>query len=125
MAWVIENTTLATTLMTAVRDAIDAGAAGGKVKIYNAADALLMTFTLATTSGTVSTGTLTFTTGGGISGSYVADGTADNATITDSDDNVCLSTTSVETSNADLVLSSLDITSGLTVTLISGAMQHG
>ena len=111
--------------MTAVRDLIDAGAAAGKLKIYTSGlGTLLVTFTLADPSGSVSGSVLTLDFDPDISATAAATGTAAAATITDSDDTVIISGLTVGTSGTDIVLDSASITSGQTVTLATGTITH-
>ena len=120
MTWTIESATLPSAMMDEVAAEIDGGAAGGYLAAYDGATKLV-TFTFDATAGTESGGVLTISSTP-ITGSYVADGTIDNCSIFDSNDNEILSTTSVGTSNADVVFSSLGVSSGLTITLESGAL---
>lgn len=113
------------TRMTAVRDAIDAGAAAGYMEICSASyAAVLATITLADPSGTISSGVLTF------SGMPKSDTSADNtgtaaiARIKDSNGNVIVSGLTVGTSDTDIVISSTSIVAGDTVTLNSATITH-
>lgn len=113
------------TRMTAVRDAIDAGAGAGYLEICSAAYAsVLATITLADPSGTISGGVLTF------SGMPKSDTSADNtgtaaiARIKDSNGNVIVSGLTVGTSGTDIVISSTSIVAGDTVTLNSATITH-
>ncbi len=116
---------MAATLSTAARNAacaavtalIDAGAAGGKLKIYTSGAALLVTITLATTSfGAPSTGVATLASTP-LSGTASGTGTADNATITDDADVVIMSGTLAA---FGITLDNTSINSGQTVTITSG-----
>ena len=117
--------------LTAIANAIDAGAAGGKVKFYSGtrpstggtATTLLGTVTCATVCGTVSGGVLTFA-------SFTEDSSADAtgvatwARITDSNDTfVC--DCSVGTSGADINLNSTSITAGGIIRITSGSLTAG
>ena len=113
------------TRMTAVRDAIDAGAGAGYLEICSAAyAAVLATITLADPSGTISSGVLTF------SGMPKSDTSADNtgtaaiARIKDSNGNVVVQGLTVGTSSTDIVISSTSIVAGDTVTLNSATITH-
>lgn len=123
---VIYAAALRTTRMTAVRDAIDAGAGAGKLKIGTTAmGTVLATLTLADPSGTVSGDVLTLDFDPDISDTSAdATGTAAAATITDSDDNVIVSGLTVGTSGTNIVLDSTSISAGQTVTLTSGTLTH-
>ncbi len=119
------STTLKSTRMTAVRDAIDAGSAAGTVEIGTTSMAsVLATITLADPCGTVSSGVLTFSMPQSDT-SADATGTAAEARIKDSNGNVIISGLTVGTSGANINLSSLAITTGDTVTLSSGTITHG
>lgn len=113
------------TRMTAVRDAIDAGAGAGYLEICTASYALVLaTITLADPSGTISGGVLTF------SGTPLSDTSADNtgtaavARIKDSNGNIIVSGLTVGTSGTDIVLNSTSITAGQQVTLNSATLTH-
>lgn len=111
--------------MTAIRDLIDAGSGPGKLKIRNSSDTVLATILLADPSGTVSGGTLTFDFDPDVSDTSAdATGTAANAIITDSDDVTVVSGLTVGLSDADIILDSLSINAGQTVTLATGTITH-
>lgn len=123
---VVYATTLKTTRLNAVVTAIDAGSAAGKLKIRNSSNTVLATLTLADPCGTVSGDTLTFDFDPDISDSSAdATGTAENAIITDSDDNVIVSGLTVGTSSTNVVLDSTSITAGQVVTITTGTITHG
>jgi hypothetical protein len=116
---------MAATLSTAARNAacdavvdlIDAGAAGGKLKIYTSGAALLVTITLSTTAfGAAATGVATLA-GTPLSGTATGAGTADNATITDDADTVILSGTLAA---FGITLDNTSIAIGQTVIVTSG-----
>jgi hypothetical protein len=115
---------LKTTRMQAVRDAIDAGAAG-KLEIGTAGmAAVLVTITLADPASTVSGDTLTLA-GTPKSGTASGTGTAAAARIRTSADADVVTGLTVGTSGTDIILDSVSITSGQTVTINSGTIQHG
>lgn len=123
---VVYATTLKTTRLNAVITAIDAGSGAGKLKIYTSGGStLLATLTLADPCGSASTDTLTFDFDPDISATAAATGTAAEATLTDSDDNVVVSGLTVGTSGTNIVLDSVSITSGQTVTIATGTITHG
>lgn len=110
--------------MTQVLNAIDGGASFGYIEICTAAyAAVLATITLSDPCGTVGTQALTLT-------MPKSDTNADNtgtaaiARIKDSNGNVIVSGLTVGTSSTDIVLSSLAITAGDTVTLNSAVITH-
>ena len=110
--------------MTQVLNGIDAGASYGYIEICSAAYALVLaTINLADPCGTVGTQALTLT-------MPKSDTTADNtgtaavARIKDSDGNIVVSGLTVGTSGTDIILSSLAITAGDTVTLNSAVITH-
>ena len=114
-----------TARMTAVVTTIDAGTGAGKLVIGTTGmGTTLATFTLADPCGTVSTDTLTLDFDPDLSTTAAASGTAAAAIITDSDDNTVISGLTVGTSGTDIVLDSASITSGQTVTLATGTIQH-
>lgn len=115
-------------------DAIDAGAAGGKLKIYNgsrpatggAATTLLGTLTFSTTSAPAPAGgVLTFDP---ITPDTSADatGTATWARITDSDDNFVMDLNVGATgSGADIELSTTSIVAGGVISVTSATITEG
>ena len=111
--------------MQAVVDAIDVSAAG-KLKIGTTGMAsILATLTLADPCGTVSGDVLTFDFDPDISDTSADNtGTAAEATITDSADNVIVSGLTVGLSAANVILDSLSITAGQTVTITAGTLTH-
>lgn len=118
-------TAVKTARMEAVVTKIDEGASAGKLKIYTTGlGTLLATFTLADPCGTVSGAVLTFDFDPDLSTTAAATGTAAAATITDSDDEVMISGLTVGTSGTDIILDSVSITSGQTVTLTTGTITH-
>ena len=121
---VIYAAAVRTARMNEVLNAIDGGDNAGKLKIYTAADALLATLTLADPSGSVSGDTLTFDFDPDISSAASGTGAPAKATITDSDDNEIVTGLTVGTSDANIVLDSVSITSGQTVTITAGTLTH-
>jgi hypothetical protein len=118
-------TALKSTRMTAVLTAIDAGSAGGKLEIGTTAmGSVLATITLADPAGSVSNGVLTLTMP---RSDTAADntGTAAAARIRDSDNNDVVTGLTVGLSASDIILDSLSITAGQTVTISSAAITHG
>lgn len=111
----------------AFRDLIDAGSAGGSLKIRDASDVLLAEIPLADPCGTVSavTGVLTFDVTSAEDTSADATGTAAYGEFCDSDGNVHLSLPAeagLSAVSGKLVLNSLSIVSGGPVTLISATV---
>lgn len=118
-------TAVKTARMNAVVAQIDEGAGAGKLKIYTSGGStLLATFTLTDPCGAVSGAVLTFDFDPDLSTTASDTGTAAEATITDSDDEVKVSGLTVGTSSTDVVLDSVSITSGQTVTLATGTITH-
>lgn len=117
-------TTVKTTRMQAVRDAIDAGVGAGTIEICSAAyAAVLVTFTFSDPASSVATDTLTF-----LSLPKNANagntGTAAIARIKDSTGTVVCQGLSVGTSGTDIIISSTSITSGLGYSLTAGTIVH-
>lgn len=117
--------------LTSILSAIDAGATGGLIRIYNGtrpatggtATTLLGTLVCATTAGTVANGVLTFDSITEDSNA-AASGTATWARIVDSAGNfVC--DASVGTSGADINLNSVTITVNGIIRLTSGTLTAG
>lgn len=123
---VIYAAAVRTARMNEVLDAINAGAGPGKLKIGTAAMAsVLAVLTLADPAGSVSGDVLTFDFDPDISDTSADNsGTAAAATITDSDDNVIVSGLTVGTSGTNIVLDSVNITAGQTVTITAGTLTH-
>ena len=118
-------TDVKTDRMQAVVDQIDAGAGAGYIEIGTAAmAATLATITLADPCGTVTGAVLTFTMPKSDT-SADADGTAAAARIRDSDNNDCITGLTVGTGSEDIVLDSVSITTGQTVTINSATITHG
>ncbi len=113
------------TRMTAVRDAIDAGAGAGYIEIGTAGmAAVLVTITLADPSATISGGVLTLS-GTPKSGVASGTGTAAAARIRTSAAADVVTGLTVGTTGSDINLDSTSITSGQTVTITSGTITHG
>lgn len=114
-----------TTRMQAVRDAIDAGA-NGKLEIGTAGMALVLaTITLADPASSVAGSILTLL---GVPLSDVAadaTGTAAAARIRTSADADVVTGLTVGLSGTDIILDSVDITAGQTVTITAGTITHG
>jgi hypothetical protein len=112
--------------LNAVITAIDAGAGPGTLEIGTSGMAsVLAILTLADPSGTASGATLTFDFDPDISDTSAnASGTAAEARIKDSDGTVIISGLTVGTSGTDIVLDSVSITAGQTVTLTTGTITH-
>jgi hypothetical protein len=111
--------------LNAVVAQIDAGAGAGKLKIRDSSNVVLATLTLADPCGTVSAGVLTFDFDPDISDTSAdASGTAANAIITDDADTTVISGLTVGTSGTNVVLDSVSITAGQTVTITAGTITH-
>lgn len=123
---VVYPTALKNTRMTAVRDAIDAGAGPGKLEIGTAGMAsVLATITLDDPSGSIANGVLT------LDGFPKSDTSADNtgtaaaARIRTSADADVVTGLTVGAGSGDVNLDSVDITAGQQVTINSAAITHG
>ena len=125
---------MATTYSTAAKNArldavaalIDAGASPGKLKLYTAADALLVTFTLADPcAAAAAAGVLTFDFDPDLTAAAGATGTAAKATFTDSADTVVISGLTVGTSGADVIVDNTSINSGQNCTATACTITHG
>lgn len=112
--------------MTAVRDQIDGGSGPGILEIGTAAmGTTLATITLGDPSGTVAgAGVLTLSGFPRSDTAADATGTAAAARIRDSNGNVVISGLTVGLSGTDVILDSLSITSGQTVTINSVVFTH-
>lgn len=101
----------------------------GKLKLFTAADALLATFTLASTAGTVSGSVLTLSdangaTAGILNATASGAGTATKASITTSGDVDVITGLTVGTSGADLVMDNNVLASGQAITINSASITH-
>lgn len=118
-----------TSRMTAVRDAIDAGGAAGKLEICSASYAtVLATITLGysgASTGTISGAVLTLAGFPRSDTSADATGTAAVARIRTSANADVITGLTVGTSGSDVILDSLSITAGQTVTINSATFTHG
>lgn len=113
------STAAKTARLNAVIAQIDAGAGPGTLEIGTAGMAsVLAVLTLADPCGTVAGDVLTFDFDPDISDTSAA------ARIKDSNGTVIISGLTVGTSAADIILDSVSITAGQTVTLTSGTITH-
>lgn len=122
---VIYTTAVKTARMTATRDQIDAGSGPGVLQIGTTGMAsILAEITLDDPSGTVTSGVLS------LSGFPKSDtsanntGTAAAARIRDSSGTDVITGLTVGLSAADIILDSVSITAGQTVTINSAAITH-
>lgn len=122
---VVYTTAVKTARMTAVRDQIDAGAGAGVLQIGTTGMAtVLAEFTLNDPSGTIASGVLTLSGFPKSDTSANASGTAAAARIRDSNATDIVTGLTVGTSAADIILDSVSITTGQTVTLNSATITH-
>lgn len=125
---------MAVTYTTAVKAArmtsvVTAIGTSGKLKLFTSADALLATFTLAATAGTVSGAVLTFSdqnggTAGILNTTASGAGTAAKASVTTSADVDIITGLTVGTSGADLIMDNNILTSGQAITVNSATISH-
>ena len=122
---VVYDPTVRTARMQAVLDEIDAGAGAPSMEIGNAGFAsVLATIPLANNPpGSVTGDVLTFTMPQSDT-SADATGTAAEARIKDGDGNIQISGLTVGTAATDVILDSVSITAGQTVTINSGTITH-
>jgi hypothetical protein len=120
------STATKTARLQAVINQIDAGPGPGTVEIGTAGMAsVLAILTLADPCGTVSVDVLTLDFDPDISDPAAdATGTAAAARIKDSTGTVVISGLTVGTSGTDIILDSVSITAGQTVTLTTGTITH-
>lgn len=120
------STAVKTARMDAVIAQIDAGAGPGTLEIGTTGfGSVLAILTLADPCGTAASGVLTFDFDPDISDSSAnATGTAAEARIKDNGGTVCISGLTVGTSGTDIILDSVSITAGQTVTLTTGTITH-
>lgn len=104
--------------------------ASGKIKFFTAADALLVTFTLAATAGTVAgTGVLTFSdnngaTAGILNATATAAGAVAKAVICTSADVDVVTGLTVGTSGSDFIIDNTNLAIGQGVTVNSATLTH-
>lgn len=119
------TTAVKTARMNAVKDQIDAGAGAGVLEIGTSGMAsVLATITLADPCGTVTNGVLTFSGMPRSDTSADASGTAAAARIRDSNNTDIVTGLTVGTSGTDIILDSVSITAGQTVTINSATITH-
>ena len=111
--------------MTAVRDQIDAGSGPGVLQIGTTGmGTVLIEVTLADPSGTVTGGVLSLSNFPRSDTSANATGTAAAARIRDSSGTDVITGLTVGLSAADVILDSVNITAGQTVTINTAAFTH-
>lgn len=125
---------MAVTYSTAVKNArmeavVAAIGVSGKLVFLTSADAVLCTFTLAATAGTVSAGVLSFSDANGGTAGILntvgsADGVAAKAKITTSADVDVITGFTVGTSGTDFVIDNTNIATGQSVTITSASITH-
>lgn len=122
---VVYSTATKNARMTAVRDQIDAGSGPGVLQIGTTGMAtVLAEITLNDPSGTISGAVLTLSGFPKSDTSANATGTPAAARIRDSAGNDVITGLTVGLSAADIILDSLSITAGQTVTINSAAITH-
>lgn len=115
---------LKTTRMEAVRDAIDSGAGNATLEIATSAFAsVLLTFTLSDPASTVAGSVLTLA-GLPKTATASAGGTAAVARIKDPGGTVVVNNLTVGTSGTDLIISNTTITNGASYSLTAGTITH-
>lgn len=120
------STAVKTARMEAVVTKIDAGAGTSTIEIGTTGMAsVLATFSLPDPCGTVTNGVLTFDMDPDLTDSSADNGgTAAEARIKDGDGTTVISGLTVGTSGTDIILDSVAITAGQTVTLTTGTITH-
>lgn len=120
------STAAKTARMEAVVGLIDAGAGTSTIEIGTTGMAsVLAVFDLPDPCGTVSNGVLTFDMDPDLTDSSANnDGTAAEARIKDGDGTAVITGLTVGTSGTDVILDSVSITTGQTVTLTTGSITH-
>jgi len=116
---VIYDSTTKADRMTATRDRV----AGGSVEILTSADAVLVTFTLSVSGGSVSGGTWTLAYADATQNG-TGDGNAAKARIKDSGGTVRISGLTVGTSAADVIIDNVSIATGQPVTAGASTITH-
>lgn len=122
---IIYTTAVKNARMTSVRDQIDAGTGPGVLQIGTTGMAtVLAEITLNDPSATISAGTLTFSGMPKSDTSANATGTAAAARIQDSNGVDIITGLTVGLSAADIILDSLSLTAGQTLTINSASITH-
>lgn len=122
---VIYTTAVKTARMGAVIAQIDAGASPSTIEIGTTGFAsTLVVIPLADPSGTAASGVLTLDFDPDVSATASASGTAAEARIKDGNGTIVISGLTVGTSGTDIILDSVSITAGQTVTLTTGTITH-
>lgn len=120
------STAVKTSRMEAVVAAIGTS---GKLVFMTSADAVVCTFTLASTAGTVTAGVLTFSdanggTAGILNTTGSANGVVAKAKITTSADVDIITGFTVGTSSADFIIDNTNVAVGQSVTVTSASITH-
>lgn len=120
------STACKTARMNAVVSQIDAGAGTSTIEIGTSGmGTVLAVFDLPDPCGTVTNGVLTFDMDPDLTDSSAnAGGTAAAAQIKDGSGTAVITGLTVGTSGADIILDSVSITAGQTVTLTTGSITH-
>lgn len=122
--------TYSTAVKTARMEAVVAAiGTSGKLVFMTSADAVVCTFTLAATAGTVTAGVLTFSdanggTAGILNTTGSADGVVAKAKITTSADVDVITGFTVGTSSADFIIDNTNVAVGQSVTVTSASITH-
>lgn len=122
--------TYSTAVKTARMEAVVAAiGTSGKLVFMTSADAVVCTFTLAATAGTVTAGVLTFSdanggTAGILNTTGSADGVVAKAKITTSADVNVITGFTVGTSSADFIIDNTNVAVGQSVTVTSASITH-
>lgn len=122
--------TYSTAVKTARMEAVVAAiGTSGKLVFMTSADAVVCTFTLASTAGTVTAGVLTFSdanggTAGILNTTGSANGVVAKAKITTSADVNIITGFTVGTSSADFIIDNTNVAVGQSVTVTSASITH-
>lgn len=122
--------TYSTAVKTARMEAVVAAiGTSGKLVFMTSADAVVCTFTLAATAGTVTAGVLTFSdanggTAGILNTTGSANGVVAKAKITTSADVNVITGFTVGTSSADFIIDNTNVAVGQSVTVTSASITH-
>lgn len=119
---VVYASTVKDSRMTAVRDAV-CGGTSGTLEMLTSGDALLVTHTLTTAGGSVTSGvwTLAFTS---TTAAAIAGGTAAKAQIKNNGGTALITGLTVGTGGTDVVLDNTSIGNGQNVTISSATITH-
>lgn len=128
---VVYSTPVKVARMTDVKSAVDSQATPGSLVLYTSSNTILVTLPLSLPSGSiVQSGTVgqedvDYVLVCPLSGTSVAGGTAEHASILDGAGTPVVTGLTVGTSGANIVLNIVSVVSGANVQITAGSIRHG